>query len=156
MFGAPFAPNLVYIYHEFWSTTGRDAIQDYINFSTVYQAPVLLGEAGEANDPWNQAFRLLNERFGFGWSFWAYKNLDTPTAMVSVLPPQGWDKIVALGSMADPSLEAAGLSRAEAKAILWRYLDAISLGNAHVNPCYIQSLGGSDGRRTVQCPAAAP
>ena len=149
VFGRPFAPDLVYIYHEFWSTTGRDAIQDYISFSTFYQVPILLGEAGEYNDQWNRDFRILNERFGFGWSFWAYKNLDTPTTMVSVIPPKGWDKIAALGSMAEPALDKVGLSRAEAKAILWDYLDAITLSHAHINQCYIASLGGP----AADCPA---
>ncbi len=152
VFGPPFAPNLVYIYHEFWSTTERDAIQDYINFSYYYNAPVLLGEAGEYNDPWNHGFRLLNERFGFGWSFWAYKNMDTPATMVSVTPPQGWKMIAAAGSMADPSLDKVGLTRAEAKAILWNYLDAIALPNARVNRCYVWSLGGEGDK----CPAATP
>jgi hypothetical protein len=46
--------------------------------------------------------------------------------------------------MSQPSLEKAGLSRDEAKAILWAYLDAIQLHNAQINPCYIRSLGLAD------------
>lgn len=155
VFGKPFAPNLVYIYHNFWSTTGRDAIQDYINFSTVFQTPVLLGEAGESTNEWNQAFHALNERFGFGWSFWTYKNLDTPPTMVRIHAPKGWDRIAALGSMANPALDKVGLTRPEAKAILWSYLDAISLPNAQIHQCYIQSLGLGETPR-AQCPAETP
>lgn len=144
VFGPPFAANLVYIYHQFWSTTGPEAIQDYINFSNLHQAAMLVGEAGEATDQWNLEFRLLNERVGFGWSFWTYKNLESKSTMVSVVAPKGWDRIVAAGSMADPSLDKVGLTRAEAKDILWRYLDAIELSRARISPCYIQSLTRPD------------
>jgi hypothetical protein len=144
VFGRPFARDLVYVYHQFWSPTGRDAIQDYINFSIQYQAPILLGEAGEATDQWNRDYSALNERFGFGWSFWTYKNLASHASVVTVTPPEGWRKIAALGSMASPSLEKAGLTRDEAKAILAAYLDAIVLRNAQINPCYIRSLGLAD------------
>ena len=154
VFGPPFAPNLVYIFHEFWSTTERDAIQDYIDFSYRHDAPILLGEAGEYNDRWNRDFRALNERFGFGWSFWSYKNLDTQATMVSVTPPPGWDKIAALGSMPDPDPAKVGLSRAEAGAILWRYLDAITLGRAQVNRCYALSLRLDAAEFAAQCPQA--
>lgn len=141
VFGPPFAPNLVYVYHQFWSPTGRDAIQDYINFSIRYQAPILLGEAGEATNQWNRDYVALNERFGFGWSFWTYKNLNAPASVVSVIPPAGWNKIVALGSMNAPTLAKADLTRDEARTILFAYLDAIRLEQATVNPCYVQSLG---------------
>jgi len=141
VFGPPFARDLVYVYHQFWSTTGRDAIQDYINFSTLYNAPVLLGEAGEASDQWNREYHALNERFGFGWCFWTYKNLGSAASVVSVVPPPGWERMAALGSMSNPSLAKAGLTRGEAEDILGRYLDAIVLSNAQVNPCYARSLG---------------
>jgi hypothetical protein len=140
VFGPPFARNLVYVYHQFWSTTGPEAIQDYVNFANRYQAAILVGEAGEATDQWNFEFRRLNERFGFGWSFWTYKNLDSPSTMVSIVAPPGWEKIAKAGSIDDPSPEAVGLTRAEAHEILWRYLDAVDLSRARVSPCYVQSL----------------
>jgi len=140
VFGPPFARNLVYVYHQFWSTTGPEAIQDYVNFANRYQAAILVGEAGEATDQWNFEFRRLNERFGFGWSFWTYKNLDSPSTMVSIVAPPGWEKIAKAGSIDNPSPEAVGLTRAEAREILWRYLDAVDLSRARVSPCYVQSL----------------
>ncbi|MBC7907898.1 MAG: cellulase family glycosylhydrolase [Rhodospirillaceae bacterium] len=151
VFGPPFARDLVYVYHQFWSPTGRDAIQDYINYSMRYQAPILLGEAGEASNQWNREYHALNERFGFGWSFWTYKNLDSPASVVSITPPPGWEKIAALGSMPQPSLEKAGLTREQAATILSAYLDAVLLRNAKFNRCYVQSLGLGQGM-TGPCP----
>ena len=145
VFGPPFTRDLVYVYHQFWSPTGLDAIQDYVNFAMLYQAPILLGEAGEASNQWNREYSALNERFGFGWSFWTYKNLDSPASVVSITPPPGWAKIAALGSMSAPSLDKVGLTGEEAHTILRAYLEAIRLDHATFNPCYVQSLGLGQG-----------
>lgn len=141
VFGPPFAPNLVYTYHKFWSATRRDVVHEYIAFADRYRVPILLGEAGEATNAWNTAFRTLNEKHGFGWSFWTYKNLSTPSTVVSIRMPKGWEKIAALGSMNAPSLEKAGLTRNEARVILNDYLDAVLFRNTEVRPCYLRSLG---------------
>ena len=139
-FGPPFAPNLVYTYHKFWSVMGRDAVHDYIAFSRQHRVPILLGEAGEAANEWNVKFRTLNERFGFGWSFWTYKNLASTSTIASVPMPQGWHKLAALGSMFSPSLEKVGLTREEARRILNAYLEAIRFSNTRLNACYLRSL----------------
>ena len=94
-FGPPFAPNLAYTYHSFWASTKRDSIQRHLNFSARHDVPLFIGETGELTDEWNKGFRELHERHGIGWSFWTYKNLDTPSTVVSIPRPQGWDGLVA-------------------------------------------------------------
>ena len=39
VFGPPFAPNLAYTYHSFWSSTERDSIQRHLNFAALYEVP---------------------------------------------------------------------------------------------------------------------
>ena len=95
MFGPPFADNLAYTYHSFWASTKRDSIQRHLNFSNRYDVPLFLGETGELTDEWNARFRKLHETHGIGWSFWTYKNLDTPSTVVSIPRPDGWNEIVA-------------------------------------------------------------
>ena len=141
VFGPPFAENLVYVYHQFWSSTRQDAVQEYVNFSLRNNVPVLLGEAGEFNNRWNHEYRLLNERNRMGWSYWTYKNLASPTTIASIRPPAGWDKIMAMAAMADPDLEKAGLTRSEARTILDAYLEAIRFRDVEIRPCYLRSLG---------------
>ena len=36
-------------------------------------------ETGELTDEWNAGFRALHEAHDIGWSFWTYKNLDSPS-----------------------------------------------------------------------------
>ncbi len=76
MFERPFDSNVVYTYHQFWADPTRKSIQRFVDFSNRWQVPLLIGETGEATDDWNDKYRRLHERFGIGWSFWAYKNLD--------------------------------------------------------------------------------
>ena len=137
MFGPPFADNLAYTYHLFWASTKRDSIQRHLNFSTRYDVPMFLGETGELTDEWNARFRKLNETHGIGWSFWTYKNLDTPSTVVSIPCPDGWSEIVAFadGQRAQKPDEAL-IDRAIAQ-----YLDGIRFRNGVVRWSYLESLG---------------
>ncbi len=133
----PFDTNAVYTYHKFWAHPTREVVQEYVNFSNRWRVPVVIGETGEYSNEWNAAFRSLNERFGIGWCFWTYKNLDSDTTVRSIKKPEGWDKIAAVGSgdTAHPP------SREEARAILAAYLDAARFGNTRLNGDYLKSLG---------------
>jgi hypothetical protein len=137
VFGRPFDNNALYTFHKFWANPTRDAVQSYVNFSNLWNVPVIIGETGEYNDAWNAKFRQLQERFGMGWIFWPYKNLASPLAVVTIEKPAGWDKIAEAGSAEHPVLPP----RAEAQAILDAYLEAARFRNVHVNGSYLQSLG---------------
>jgi endoglucanase len=137
MFGPPFADNLAYTYHLFWASTKRDSIQRHLNFSSRYDVPMFLGETGELTDEWNARFRKLHDTHGIGWSFWTYKNLDTPSTVVSIPRPDGWNEIVAFadGKRTDKPDEAL-IDRAIAE-----YLDGIRFRNGIVRWSYLESLG---------------
>ncbi len=137
MFGPPFADNLAYTYHSFWASTKRDSIQRHLNFSNRYDVPLFLGETGELTDDWNAGFRKLHERHGIGWSFWTYKNLDTPSTVVSIPRPDGWTEIVAFADGRTKTKPADALID---KAMA-QYLDGVRLSNATVRWSYLASLG---------------
>jgi endoglucanase len=139
--GPPFLSNVAYIYHKFWSSTHIDAIQEYLNYGSRYNVPIFLGETGELTDEWNSAFRQLNEQHNIGWSFWTYKNMDTPTTVVSVPQPEGWDDVVAIADGLAEKEDGTKPSREKAAAALDAYLDAIKIENAHINWSYVSSLG---------------
>ncbi len=137
VFDRPFDANAVYTYHKFWANPTRAAVQSYVNFSNRWNVPVIIGETGEFNDGWNEKFRRLNERFGFGWIFWPYKNLDSTLAVTTIQKPVGWDLIANAGGAEHPSLPP----RDQAQAILDAYLEAAEFRNVHVNAGYLRSLG---------------
>jgi endoglucanase len=142
IYDRPFDGNAVYTYHKFWAHPTRDSVQDYLNFSNRWNVPLLIGETGELSDHWNESFRRLNERFGIGWCFWTYKNLDSDTTVVSIQKPAGWDLIASAGSTDADALTGAALpSRAQAQTILNDYLEAAKFRNGRVNIGYLNSLG---------------
>jgi hypothetical protein len=137
MLGPPFAKNLAYTYHLFWASTKRDSIQRLLNFANRYDVPLFLGETGELTDEWNERFRKLQEEHGIGWAFWTYKNLDTPSTVVSIPLPAGWAEIVAFadGTRRDRPA-AAVIDRAIAQ-----YLDGMKFRNGVIRWSYLASLG---------------
>jgi hypothetical protein len=137
VFGRPFDNNAVYTYHKFWANPTRDAVQDYLNFSNRWNVPVMIGETGEYNDGWNATWRALHERFGIGWVFWPYKNLESNLAVTTIQKPERWDLIAAAGSSDDPVLPP----RDQAQAVLNSYLEAVKFRNVKVNASYLNSLG---------------
>ncbi|MFO1113816.1 MAG: cellulase family glycosylhydrolase [Rhodospirillales bacterium] len=135
--GPPFASNLAYTYHTFWAPTTRRALRSYLNFSYLSDAPIFLGEAGEADDDWVKAFRELHERLGIGWCFWTYKNMTSNAAVALVPRPADWDRVVALA-------DGRGIAGAEAPrvaAALAEYLENIKLENTTIRRGYLQALG---------------
>jgi endoglucanase len=137
VFGRPFDNNAVYTYHKFWIAPTRDGLQSYVDFSNFWNVPVLIGETGEYTIGWNEKFHRLQERFGIGWCFWTYKNLDSDLSVVSIQKPEGWDLIADAGSSASAALPP----REKAQAILDSYLEAAKFKNVRVNANYINSLG---------------
>ncbi len=137
MFGTPFADNLAYTYHSFWASTQRDSIQRHLNFAARHDVPLFLGETGELTDEWNARFRKLHETHGIGWSFWTYKNLDTPSTIVSIPRPEGWNEIVAFadGKRTQKPDETL-IDRAIAE-----YLDGLRFSKGVVRWSYLESLG---------------
>ena len=137
VFGRPFDSNVVYTYHKFWIEPTRDGLQSYVDFGNRWNVPILIGETGEYSISWNEKFHRLQERFGIGWCFWTYKNLETDLSVVSIQKPKGWDLIADAGSSSGAPLPP----REEAQAILDSYLEAAKFKNVRVNADYINSLG---------------
>jgi hypothetical protein len=141
MFGRPFDANVVYTYHQFWAAPNRGSIQRFLDFSNRWNVPLLIGETGEATDDWNAAYRRLHERFGIGWCFWAYKNLDSPSTVVSIPQPAGWERIGDISAADIGPGWKSPVSREQAQAMLDAYLDGARLKNGRVNAGYLTSLG---------------
>ena len=133
------------------ASTTRDAIQRYLNFANRYNVPLIVGETGELTDEWNANFRKLNETNGIGWAFWTYKNLDTPSTVVSIPRPDGWSEIVAFadGTRKDKPADAV-IDRAFAQ-----YLDGIKFKNGEI-ALELSGIAGVEGRALTPSPNLFP
>jgi len=142
VFGPPFIENAGYTYHKFWASHERREVQDYVNFANRWGVPLFLGETGELTDEWNEGYRKLNEKFGIGWSFWTYKNLDSRSTVASITMPEGWDEIVRFGSLPRAQWDSETKPSREAVAATLRaYVENARFANTTINSGYVASLG---------------
>lgn len=84
-------------FHKYWSAPDRPSIARFLETAQRLGLPLYMGEGGENNPRWLAAAFGMYEDLGIGWNFWTWKKLDTPTSPLSVVPPVGWDAIVAYG-----------------------------------------------------------
>jgi hypothetical protein len=146
VFGPPFDKNTAYSLHKYWMKVEQPAVQSYVDFREKYSVPLWLGESGENTDEWIGQFRELLEKNDIGWAFWPYKKMGKSSAVVTVEPPEGWDKIVAFAklSRAVGATEARLKERPEQAAIDKAFaglLENIMLEHCRVNDGYLKALG---------------
>jgi Cellulase (glycosyl hydrolase family 5) len=144
VFTAPFAPNLVYAFHKYWSETTETSIEDYLTFRQRYDVPIWLGETGENNDEWIAAATELAESHDIGWAFWPYKKMDATSSVVSFDRPAGWDAVVAFAQVSPYDYEAGTKVRPapeDARRMLRELLDNVQFSRCRVNPGYIRAMG---------------
>jgi len=144
VFGKPFDSKMIYSFHKYWMPPKQDQIQEYIDYGNKYNVPIWLGESGENTDQWVDQFRQLLEKNDIGWSFWPYKKLESPRGIVTVKPPENWDKITTFADEWGDSFKDFRKDRPsmqEAQVILDELLRNIKFQNCTPNKGYIKALG---------------
>ncbi|MFZ2956534.1 MAG: cellulase family glycosylhydrolase [Candidatus Ozemobacteraceae bacterium] len=94
VFGAPFASNLIYAFHKYWTEPDVSVIREYLTFRDRYQVPIWCGETGENSLKWITAFCQTLEQNRVSWCFWPYKKMVPETCIVTIRPPAGWDNVI--------------------------------------------------------------
>jgi aryl-phospho-beta-D-glucosidase BglC (GH1 family) len=143
VFGAPFAPNLVYAFHKYWSEVTDASLAPFTSFRERHNVPIWLGETGENDDKWIASMRERAEAHAIGWAFWPYKKMDATSAVVSFDRPAGWDQVITLGLASAVDYEARRKLRPEptrARAILKELLDNVRVERCRRNDGYIRAL----------------
>ncbi len=146
VFGQPFDKNTVYSLHKYWMPVEQKAVQEYVDFREKYNVPIWLGESGENTDEWIAQFVALLEKNNIGWAFWPYKKMGKVSAVVTITPPDGWDKIVAFAKLPRGlgSVEARLKLRPDQATIDKAFdgvLENIQLQHCHANAGYLTALG---------------
>jgi hypothetical protein len=146
VFGPPFDSNTAYSLHKYWMPVQQSAIQEYVDFRQKYSVPLWLGESGENTDEWVAQFRELLEKNDIGWTFWPYKKMEKSSAIVTITPPEGWDKIVAFAKLprGTGNTEARLKERPDQATIDQAFrglLENIKLEHCRTNAGYLNALG---------------
>ncbi len=123
VFKAPLPPNVVLQFHKYWDENTPKAIQPFLDKAAELNAPLWCGESGENKNNWYRASFELLEDHGIGWCFWTWKKLDSSNNPYSIKRPKDWDLITGY-------CKGKGKpNTAEAKAVLWEFLDNLKLKN---------------------------
>jgi len=146
VFGKPFDANTAYTFHKYWTAPDESVIRQYIDFRERYDVPIWMGESGENTDEWIAQFAKALEKNNIGWAFWPYKKMQKPSAVVSIIPPADWEKIVEFAKLPRVTghVEERLKARPEQETITRVFaelLETVRLQKCRVNEGYLRALG---------------
>jgi aryl-phospho-beta-D-glucosidase BglC (GH1 family) len=146
IFGKPFDTNAAYTFHKYWTAPDESVIRQYIDFRNRYDVPIWMGESGENTDEWIAQFVKTLEKNNIGWAFWPYKKMEKSSAVVSIIPPADWVKIVQFAKLPRDSahVEERLKARPDQETINRAFselLESIRLQKCRVNQGYLRALG---------------
>jgi len=144
--GPPFAENLAYTFHRYWTPPTLECIQEYLDFRDRYNVPMWMGESGENKDEWVAAFRKLLDEQQVGWTFWPYKKMDGESGIAQFKHPIHWDAIAAFAKAPTGTGQAEKTLAVRPAQILIEesfadLLEQIRFANIQPNLGYIKPLG---------------
>jgi len=146
VFGKPFDADVAYTFHKYWSAPDESVLQPYIEFRDRYDVPIWMGESGENTDEWIAQFAKVLEKNNIGWAFWPYKKMENSRAVVSIVPPSDWRKIVEFAKLprGTANVEQRLQARPDQKTItraFAEFLESMRLQKCRVNEGYLRALG---------------
>ncbi|RPH94723.1 MAG: glycoside hydrolase family 5 protein [Calditrichaeota bacterium] len=134
IFGKPFADNLLYQFHKYWTPPDSKSLEPYLSFRTQYNVPLWEGESGENTLDWYWAAFQLYEDHNIGWLFWPWKKMDTENTPYSIVKPQNWDALVKYGQGGEKPTSD------QAAAILQELIENIKLENCVYFPTVVNAI----------------
>jgi endoglucanase len=146
IFSKPFDTNIAYTFHKYWTAPDESVIRQYIDFRDRYDVPIWMGESGENTDEWIAQFVKTLEKNNIGWAFWPYKKMEKSSAVVSIVPPADWGKIVEFAKLprGTAHVEERLKARPEQEVINRAFadlLESIRVQKCRVNAGYLKALG---------------
>ena len=146
VFGKPFDANVAYTFHKYWTAPDESVIQQYIGFRERYDVPIWMGESGENTDEWIAQFVKALEKNNIGWAFWPYKKMEKSSAVVSIMPPADWGKIVEFAKLprGTAHVEERLKARPDQETITRAFaelLESVRPQKCRVNEGYLKALG---------------
>ncbi|HEX9111574.1 MAG TPA: cellulase family glycosylhydrolase [Terriglobales bacterium] len=146
VFGKPFDTNVAYTFHKYWTAPDESVLKQYIDFRERYDVPIWMGESGENTDEWIAQFVKALDKNDIGWAFWPYKKMEKSSAVVSILPPADWGKIVEFAKLprdtghVEDRLKVRP-EQATINRVFAALLESVRLQKCRVNAGYLKALG---------------
>jgi len=146
VFGKPFDANVAYTFHKYWTAPDESVLRQYVDFRERYDVPIWMGESGENTDEWIAQFVKALEKNNIGWAFWPYKKMEKSSAVVSMIPPADWGKIVEFAKLPRGTAHAEERlkARPEQETITRAFaelLESVRVQKCRLNEGYLRALG---------------
>jgi endoglucanase len=146
VFGKPFDANVAYTFHKYWTAPDESVLRQYVDFRERFDVPIWMGESGENTDEWIAQFVKALEKNNIGWAFWPYKKMEKSSAVVSIIPPADWGKIVEFAKLPRGTAHAEERlkARPEQETITRAFaelLESVGAQKCRVNEGYLRALG---------------
>jgi endoglucanase len=146
VFAKPFDANVAYTFHKYWTAPDESVLKPYIDFRERYDVPIWMGESGENTDEWIAQFAKSLEKNNIGWAFWPYKKMEKSSAVLSIIPPPDWGKIVEFAKLPPGTAHAEERlkARPEQEIIIRAFadlLESVREQKCRVNEGYLRALG---------------
>ncbi len=131
----PWDTNLSYSFHKYWSETGVNTIQSYLNMRKTYGTPLWMGESGENSNHWFASTVKMLEENDVSWCWWTHKKFETITSPYSAKLPDGFQTLVDYwnGTGTKPS-------KTYAEAVLLQFADNLKYEKCDFRPDVLQAL----------------
>jgi endoglucanase len=126
--------NSVLQFHKYWSSPDQASIAAFLETRDRLGLPIYMGEGGENTLEWLYAAFRLYEAHDIGWNFWPWKKIDTRTSPASIVPPAGWDRVIASVHGAD------AITGPEVQRVFDDLLDAMRMENCEWRPAIVAAL----------------
>jgi endoglucanase len=128
-------PNSLLQFHKYWSPPDRPSIARFVEIGHALGLPTYMGEGGENDVDWLATAFGMYEDLGISWNLWPWKKLATWTSPMSIVPPPGWEGVVAFAAG-----DARRPTRVEANAALGGLLEAIAIDACEPRPDVVAAV----------------
>ena len=139
-----FDDKLMYTCHRYWCDTLQTNIQDFVSFRDSVNLPIYMGETGENTDQWIGAWTRLMERNNIGWTYWPFKKMDSPRGVMSITPPENWDKVIEFTESPRNGFDEIRKARPDqelVKKAMLQLIENCKYKNSKVNEGYVKAMG---------------
>jgi hypothetical protein len=147
-FGKPFDGNTTYSFHSYNATPDAAFLQQYLDFRSKYNVPILFSEVyAERSPQWLTAHIDHAEKNHIGWLIWPYKKMAVKSPGPYTFPaPANWDKVLAFAQQRrdDRSMQERNALRPPqdvTNAIFAEILENEKNAHVTVHPEYLQLPG---------------
>ncbi|MEL6923759.1 MAG: carbohydrate-binding protein [Bacteroidota bacterium] len=90
----PWAENLVYSPHKYWSINDQASIQWVLDIREQHNVPLYFGEWGENSNQWfRNAIRLFEEH-NIGWACWPMKKVESIAGPLSIIKTDNYQTLL--------------------------------------------------------------